>query len=83
MNKFLVAGLAIAAFYLYLRSQKKGEDDTVQEVLSSPAIEETPVTDLTKKPAIFPPEIAKSYNTEKWATVSPINITIIKRSVTW
>lgn len=79
MNKLVVAGVAIAALYFYLQYQKEKNDNEVEvKEPKVPAPENQREITIHRRVEIFPREISKQYNAEKWATVSPINLKIVR-----
>lgn len=79
MNNFIVAGVAITALYFYLQYQsEKNENDTEVKVPKVPLPKNGMEMTIRRRVEIFPPQISKQYNAEKWATVSPINIKFVR-----
>lgn len=79
MNKLIVAGVAITALYFFLKyqSEKKENEEEVKVPKVPAPLNEREIT-IHRRVEIFPREISKEYNAEKWATVSPINLKIVR-----
>lgn len=77
MNKLVVAGVAITALYFFLKYQNEKKEDEVK-VPKVPAPQNEREITIHRRVEIFPREISKEYNAEKWATVSPINLKIVR-----
>lgn len=79
MNKLIVAGVAITALYFFLKYQnEKKENEDEVKVPKVPAPQNEREITIHRRVEIFPREISKEYNAEKWATVSPINLKIVR-----